>query len=332
MKHIVFYTLCMAFILLTGCHNRVSDYREGLAVYERNGKFGYIDLAGHVIIPAQYDIAKNFRNGMAYVNKNGKWGYIDTLGKIVIPIQYDYIYGYVWDFGKQYAIVESNGKRGYISTTGEIVLPIEYDSIRDGIAPFRADGYDIIRQGNKKGLINSDYKLAIPCTYDDIREFNDNLCAVKIADKWGYIDTHDSLVIPNLYWNVTSFSDKVAFVQTDSLHWRIINDAGTFINHILLEAPQTYSDGMCWVAKNGKYGKYGCLDSLGQLVIPYQYDYVEDLSEGIAMVYKGEGWGVINKKCRLIVPCKYEYQNIEIAENITTTSHQIFDKRGNLVN
>lgn len=171
--------------------------------------------------------------------------------------------------------------------------------------------------------------MAIPCAYDDLKEFNDNLCAVKMAGKWGYINTHDSLVIPNRYLNVTSFSDKVAFVQTDSSHWRIINDTGKFINQILLEAPQTYSDGMCWVAKNGKYG---CLDSLGQLVIPYQYDYAENFSNGIAMVYKGEAWGVISKTGHLIVPCKYEHRNIEIAENITTTLQQTFDKRGNLVN
>lgn len=86
---------------------------------------------------------------------------------------------------------------------------------------------------------------------------------------------------------------------------------------------------MCWVAKNGKYG---CLDSLGQLVIPYQYDYAENFSNGIAMVYKGEAWGVISKTGHLIVPCKYSKGNIAIAENITTTLQQTFDKRGNLVN
>lgn len=135
-----FLLYCMLLFTATSCTKIVSNYSEGLVMFEKNGKYGFLDQAKHIVIPAQYDIAKNFHNGMAYVNKNGKWGYINTLGKIVIPIQYDYIYGYVWDFGKKYAIVESNGKRGYISKTGEIVLPIEYDSIRDGIAPFRSDG------------------------------------------------------------------------------------------------------------------------------------------------------------------------------------------------
>mgnify|MGYP000965225007 CR=1 FL=1 len=32
---------------------------------------------------------KKFENGFAYVEKNGKSGYIDKNGKIIVPLEYD---------------------------------------------------------------------------------------------------------------------------------------------------------------------------------------------------------------------------------------------------
>lgn len=101
MKNFLLYGFLLT-LILTGCQhgrNLPMEYKEGLAVFTDNGKYGYIDSARKIIIPAQYDIAKNFHNGMAYVSKAKKWGYIDRTGREIIPIRYDYIYGYVWDYG-----------------------------------------------------------------------------------------------------------------------------------------------------------------------------------------------------------------------------------------
>ena len=85
MKHIYLYLL-LALLGLSACNRRVSDYADGMAVYERNGKFGYLDSTGRVAIPARYEVAKDFHDGMAYVSEGGKWGYIDKKGAVVIPI------------------------------------------------------------------------------------------------------------------------------------------------------------------------------------------------------------------------------------------------------
>src|SRR5690242_11328249 len=69
-------------------------FANELFPFEQNGKSGYRDAAGRIIIAAKYDIAKSFlKNGLAKVGilEDGGWkyGFIDTLGKEIIPIKYN---------------------------------------------------------------------------------------------------------------------------------------------------------------------------------------------------------------------------------------------------
>ena len=60
----------------------------------------------------KYDYVGKFSsNGLAYVKLNGKYGFIDQTGKIIIPLKYDY----VGDFFDRLAYVELNGKYGFIN-------------------------------------------------------------------------------------------------------------------------------------------------------------------------------------------------------------------------
>src|SRR5438445_13333722 len=43
----------------------------------KEGKFGYIDKTGKVVIPLTYDEAYDFREGLARVEINGKTGFVD---------------------------------------------------------------------------------------------------------------------------------------------------------------------------------------------------------------------------------------------------------------
>lgn len=50
----------------------------------QNGKWGYINKIGKIIIKPQYGYAKHFSEGLAPVWIDGKYAYINTLGKIII--------------------------------------------------------------------------------------------------------------------------------------------------------------------------------------------------------------------------------------------------------
>jgi hypothetical protein len=50
----------------------------------KNGKFGFIDRSGKVVIEPQFDWVEDFSEGLALVSSNGTKGFIDKAGKWVL--------------------------------------------------------------------------------------------------------------------------------------------------------------------------------------------------------------------------------------------------------
>lgn len=72
---------------------------NGYIAFCQNGKWGYVDTDGKVVIKPKYESAKSFANGLAGVCVDGKWGFINMNGKMVIdPVFLDV--GYFNEKGK----------------------------------------------------------------------------------------------------------------------------------------------------------------------------------------------------------------------------------------
>lgn len=71
----------------------------GLCLAKSNGKYGFIDNKGKVVIPFQYNDARNFtQEGYACVIKNEKVGLIDVQGNFKVSIDMDKGYCYLFDY------------------------------------------------------------------------------------------------------------------------------------------------------------------------------------------------------------------------------------------
>ncbi len=95
---------------------------SGLFSIIRNGKYGFIDKTGQIVINPQFKFAWSFSEGLAAVEigdkqaiLGGKWGYIDKTGKYVINPQFDE----AWEFMYGHAMVKIGGKIGTIDKTGK---------------------------------------------------------------------------------------------------------------------------------------------------------------------------------------------------------------------
>ena len=55
----------------------------------QNGKWGYIDRTGKIVIPPLFDGTGGFSEGLANVKIGDKWGFIDKTGRYVIKPQFD---------------------------------------------------------------------------------------------------------------------------------------------------------------------------------------------------------------------------------------------------
>ena len=152
--------VCMAALIALGMSLvwtvRVQAQGFTVARDEATGKYGY-KANGIWIIDPEYDRAEAFSESMAVVRKDGKYGYIDVSGRLVIPVKYQdagsfsaglamvvpFKYSYAFPFSEGLAAVELNGKVAYIGPDGKTVIPYMLDSgkpFKDGIAEVTVDG------------------------------------------------------------------------------------------------------------------------------------------------------------------------------------------------
>lgn len=83
--------------------NGPDPFSDGLARFEREGKFGFFDEQGKVAIEPRFDFASSFSEGLAaacmgcvrvqdgehWTVSGGKWGYINRSGDEAIPFAFD---------------------------------------------------------------------------------------------------------------------------------------------------------------------------------------------------------------------------------------------------
>ena len=190
------------------------SFSEGLAVVRLDGKYGFIDKSGNKVVPCKYDWVDSFSEGLALVILDGKCGFIDKSGNVVIPFKYDSAYS----FSEGLAVVRLDGKYGFIDKIGNVVIPFKYDwaiSFSEGLASVELDG--------KYGFIDKIGNVVIPFKYDSAYDFSEGLAPVKLDGKWGFIDKIGNVVVPCMYDYAGRFSEGQALVELNGREFYIDN-------------------------------------------------------------------------------------------------------------
>lgn len=254
-------------------YDHVNDFfSEGTCIVKSNGKYGVIDMKGKEIIPCTHERIYDCSDGMFLFytkdeNYNYWYGFLDKTGKVAIEPQYKDAEG----FSDGLALVKKDAKDSWV------------------------DDHAFI---NKKGEIVVDFK-----TYTRMKSFSDGLAAVNIdnddKDVWGYINTKGEVVIAPTYDYTYPFSDGVAIVGKNDKEF-LIDKKGevAFIPGKDMEfLEETFSEGLMPVAKgNSLKAKCGFINTKGEEVLPFEYDYAEGFIDGEAYVIKDFKFLVIDKK------------------------------------
>lgn len=118
---------------------------DSIVKFCRQGKWGYKDWKGNVLIQPVYDNAYSFHEDRACVEKDGLLGYIDRKNELVI----DYKFDSATSFSEGLAAVSIGEKSGYIDKDGGEVLPMEFD-----VATGFENGKAIVRQDGRWGVLD----------------------------------------------------------------------------------------------------------------------------------------------------------------------------------
>lgn len=120
---------------------KIEDYP---VVFNKDGKVGYKDKNGKIIVEPIYSMAHQYWNGVGRVridNKNGSftWKTVSINGEIY---DYDEVYG----FFNGLSPVLKDGKYGFINYDGELIVPLNYDKLFNAYTDNARSSY-AIREG-----------------------------------------------------------------------------------------------------------------------------------------------------------------------------------------
>lgn len=105
-------------------------FYDGLAAFQENGLYGFVDINGNVVIKPQFKYAGRFSRGHSAVQSttNDKWGFIDTQGNYVVYPNFCALGAFSENdglAGVQIGEKVNNqcvGKWGFIDTSGNWVI------------------------------------------------------------------------------------------------------------------------------------------------------------------------------------------------------------------
>ena len=252
-----------------------------------------------------------FSEGTCIVRSDGKYGVIDMKGKEIIPCTHEHIYDCSEDmFLYRTKDEDYNYWYGWLDKKGNVVIEAQYSDaglFNDGLALAirKNDKKSWINEYafiNKKGEIVVDFN-----TYAMMKSFSEGLAAVNVEndnkDVWGYINTKGEVVIAPTYGYAYPFCDGVAIVGKNDKNF-VIDTKGEVVfipekDMVFLE--EEFSEGLMPVAKgNDLKAKCGFINTKGEEVLPFEYDYAESFIDGTAYVIKDKKFLVIDKKGKVL--------------------------------
>jgi hypothetical protein len=195
----------------------INDFSEGLASFEKNKLYGYIDKSLKIAIEPKFNYAGKFSDGLARVTGlDGSDYYIDKTGKKVLDIDGS-------DFSEGFAFIKSDRKYGFINKSGETVIQPQFD-----FATFFYEGLVAVEIDDKWGFVDSNGKTIIPFQFDEVDEFSEGLAGVRLKDKWGFIDKTGQTIIPFEYEATDGFENGIGSVKIND-KWQYIEKSGKLI-------------------------------------------------------------------------------------------------------
>ena len=262
--------------------------KEDLLPIQQDGKWGYINRSGEVIIKPQFDAAGLFADGLALVRYPPR-------KKPLKP-------------GEKTAELEEGV--GFIDHTGKVVLRLDSplhlngESFSEGLTKFWT--WDP-GKGNLYGFIDTTGKVVIKAQFTDAHPFIDGLAAVCTEwQKCGFINKAGDFVIEPKFRVTQPFREGLALAGFEYLLVGFVNKSGEMVIE-----PQFgnfggtgFSEGLSVVAFSG--GKYGYINTEGVIVIPMQFEMAQPFSDGLAAVRVDSKWGYIDKTGKFVIEPQFK--------------------------
>ena len=272
-----------------------NDNPPSLFPVKIDGRFGYIDKKGKLVLKPEFAGASRFSEGLAAVQltKGGRAGFIDETGNLVIPTQFDL----ADPFSEGYAAVMKNRKWGYIDRTGQIVIPIEFGAAElfsgsaAAVAQVETSTATTFFYINRNGERMLEKKLF----FEQALPFGEGLAPVRtLGQYFRYIDQSGKTAIqpkPNetQFMSAGVFAEGLAPVNvrsSEGMRWGFIDKDGKMVIRPHFVSAISFTEGLAAVQLLD--GKWGYIDKKGSMAINPKYDNAGPFFNGMAEVGVGD--------------------------------------------
>lgn len=278
-----------------------------LVPYKKGKFWGYADTSGQVIVSAVYDTVYFFDNGQAKVRKNKLEGIINDQNKVIIPpiysscaiLEYSVIENDMVRVKRHYMVGKA-GKKGIVDASNQLKVPIVYSDFN-----WNDDQICIVKKNNLYGVIrrtDSNYKLIIAPIYTSITYFSfDGYFACKNKTGESFFDEFGKAFSNQLE---AQNSEERSKATSDSDSGSEFDSESYFKNRPtsrVFKVNQKY--GVCFI-DNGNFGK---VDSIPALYDSIAYSDQLDYNNWFLVVQKDKKWGVVDHKGNLLLPFEYDF-------------------------
>lgn len=186
----------------------------------------------------------------------------------------------------------ADGKWGYVDRTGALAILPTYED-----AGNFSDDRAWVKTHAGYACIDMFGQPVSSEVYEDANEFSEGYAAVKRKEGWGYVDTNGTVVVKPAYSSANEFHEGLAAVRG-----RVLNGEGSMLqgyidtNGTMVIAPAflmagNFCQGRAVVVPadaNADSLNMGVIDRSGAYVVPPEWPFIRDFSEGLAgFVNKG---------------------------------------------
>ena len=262
---------------------------------QRDGKYGYVDCEGNVVIPTIYDQASEYRrNGLAIVNKDHNTFLIDKTGAIKCKCKNTYAGAMEFDGSGLAVVLSEDGGWGAINEDGEEVIPCIYDymqseySLDSGTYYFYNNYLAAVEKNDKYGVVNKFGEEIIPVQYDWVRIYDNGIIYVEKDEICGAMNSKGDLVLPFEYDSIISARKHEVYgefyeirnfgstiIASKNLKTGLFNETGNEIFPCIYESFDEADEKGYFVAYLEEDQKSPVLLTIeGKEIVPKGYDYI----------------------------------------------------------
>jgi hypothetical protein len=253
----------------------------------KNGRYGFIDRSGTIVIAPAFVWANVFDEGMAAVYVCDKMISIDSAGQ-PHPLR-------TAKTG-ELAPKKMDGKYVLVNSSDQLVTQSLYDEVgfwSDGAMPVKRDG--------KWGYVDRNGREFIHLRFDEAYPFMSGVANSEISSEPVIINKKGEIIYRGAPFLQGVADERIAMINGEEKAG-FLDLSGNVVIPFIYDSTGSFDEGLAPVRKGNKWGY---IDKSGKLVIPFKFDEAHEFMRGLADARSGTTSGFINRSGNFVFSLNY---------------------------